>query len=202
VAVFRYLTHPQVVIDPATPVPDWGLNETGQARVAALAASGWLQGTGHGTVLVVSSAERKAIETAEPLAEALGAPCEVRAEMHENDRSATGFLATPEFEAAADAFFAEPMASFQGWERAIDAQARVVAQVNDVLAAAPTGDVLFVGHGGVGTLLYCHCAGLPISRAYDQIGGGGCYITYDRATRRPHHPWRLMEVAPQRQDAS
>ena len=95
----RYLTHPQVLIDPAKPVPDWSLNVVGAARVAALAAALGALST---TRRIISSAEVKALETARPLAEALGVPVEIRPEMHENDRSATGFLPPAEFEAVAD----------------------------------------------------------------------------------------------------
>ena len=42
--------------------------------------------------------------------------------LHENDRSATGYLPPNQFEAMADRFFAEPQASVLGWERAVDAQ--------------------------------------------------------------------------------
>ncbi|MEM7176441.1 MAG: hypothetical protein AAF503_01945, partial [Pseudomonadota bacterium] len=49
----RYLTHPQVIVDPDVPVPDWHLNPVGAARVRAVAASGGLAGT----VRVFSSAE-------------------------------------------------------------------------------------------------------------------------------------------------
>lgn len=61
-----YLTHPEVVIDPDVPVPDWGLNALGRARVAALAErlSGRLSDA---SLHVVSSAERKALETGWPL---------------------------------------------------------------------------------------------------------------------------------------
>ncbi len=82
--------------------------------------------------MIVSSGERKAIETAEILATASGATVEIIEAMHENDRSATGFLAPPEFEKAADWFFAHPHESFKGWERAIDAQARIVSHVEAV----------------------------------------------------------------------
>jgi len=34
------------------------------------------------------------------------------------------------------------------------------------------GDVLFVGHGAVGTLLFCHYSGVAIDRAYDQPADG------------------------------
>ena len=187
--VVRYLTHPQVNIDPAVPVPEWGLSDLGRARTEALATSGALAKTR----TIVSSGEQKAIETAEILSRANGALVIVRSEMHENDRSATGFLPGPEFEAVADAFFANPDQSVRGWETARHAQHRVHSQFEAVLEHTPAGDLLFVGHGGVGTLLYCQLAGLPISGAHDQGGGGGgCYFTLG-SDGKPLHACRPME---------
>ena len=60
----RYLTHPQVKIDPTVPVPSWGLSALGRARTEALANTGCLLGT----TQIISSGERKAIETAEIIA--------------------------------------------------------------------------------------------------------------------------------------
>ncbi|GFE49406.1 phosphoglycerate mutase [Roseobacter cerasinus] len=186
----RYLSHPQVQIDPEIPIQNWSLSKLGQSRVAALAKSGALAGT----TKVISSAETKALETARPLAVALGCEVEVRARMHENDRSATGFLPPAEFEEVADAFFANPEQSVRGWETAAAAQTRIVAEVEQCQAEHAAGDLLFVGHGAVGTLLYCHLSGLAISRAYDQgPGGGGCYFEYDAEQRVPHACWRPLE---------
>ena len=185
----RYLTHPQVQIDPHVPVQSWHLSVIGAARVQALIAAGWLAGT----TVVVSSAEQKALETAEPLAAALGVPLETRAEMHENDRSATGFLAPAEFASVANEFFAHPNQSIRGWERAVDAQVRIVREAEAVLSRQHEGDVLFVGHGAVGTLLLCHYCNVTISRTHDQRSGGGCYFTMTKANRRVLHSWRCME---------
>jgi broad specificity phosphatase PhoE len=189
-ATVRYLSHPQVAIDPAVPVPDWGLSPLGRQRAGAFAASAAVKSTGR----IVSSAERKAVETAQCVAEALGLTVEIRPAMHENDRSATGYLPPPAFEAMADAFFASPEESVRGWERAVDAQARILREVEAVLAGhAEDGDILLVGHGGVGTLLLCHLSGEPISRKRDQPGGGGNVFAFDAASRIVHHPWRAME---------
>ena len=175
----RYLTHPQVLIEPNKPVPEWSLNEIGANRIAALANSNALVGT----QLVVSSAETKAIETATPLADALKCRLEVREYMHENDRSSTGFLQPDEFETVADQFFAYPDRSVRGWETATAAQSRIVKEVCDCLHGHPQGDILFVGHGGVGTLLYCHLAGYQISREFDQASGGGCFFEFSDIDR-------------------
>lgn len=185
----RYLTHPQVRMDPAVPVPDWGLSETGRDRALAFAAAPCLAATRR----IVSSAERKAVETAQCVAERLGVPVEIREAMHENDRSATGFLAPPEFEAVADLFFANPETSIRGWERAVDAQARILREAEAVLAAPGEGDILLVGHGGVGTLLLCALSGWPIQRLRDQPAGGGNIFAFDAESRIVHHAWQSIE---------
>ncbi|WP_027164668.1 histidine phosphatase family protein [Mesorhizobium sp. WSM3224] len=184
-----YITHPQVRIDTSVPVPEWGLSDIGRARAVAMLGQPWIGSIRH----IVSSAERKALETAEVLARHLGLTVEVRERMHENDRSATGFLPPPEFEAVADQFFARPHDSIRGWERAIDAQQRIASEVEAVHGSDPTGDVAFVGHGGVGTLLLLLLDGREISRIADQPAGGGNYFAYDIGARRLLHGWRPID---------
>jgi broad specificity phosphatase PhoE len=170
-------------------VPSWGLSDIGKARTEAIAGTGRLSRT----TQIICSAERKAIETAEIIAAKLSVDIEVRQAMHENDRSATGFLVPDDFEVVANQFFAQPDISIRGWERAIDAQSRIVREVEHVLARKQPGDVLFVGHGGVGTLLYCHYSGLAIDRAHDQPAGGGCFFALTGDDRRVQHAWRRLE---------
>lgn len=192
--VAYYLSHPQVQVDPAVPVPQWGLSDAGRMRLAALAGAGWLASVRR----IVSSDERKAIETAEMLAPMTnGGRVDILTGFHENDRSATGFLPPAEFEATADAFFAAPEESVRGWERAVDAQARIVGAVDAALADGE-GPVLFVGHGGVGTLLKSHMKGEPIARAADQAAegghpGGGNVHAFSIAERRHLFGWTALE---------
>ena len=115
--------------------------------------------------------------------------------MGENDRSSTGFLAPPQFEAAADQFFALPTTSWRGWEKAIEAQARIVQAVDAVLADHPRDmPILFVGHGAVGTLLKCDIAGRAISRTQDQGGGGGGNVfAFSLGERKLFCEWTPME---------
>jgi broad specificity phosphatase PhoE len=188
-----YLSHPQVKIDPAVPVPDWGLSDLGRSRTKAVARQSWIRAFGR----VVSSTETKAIETANILATALGIDADIRQSLHENDRSATGFLNPPEFEATADQFFRHPEESIRGWERAADAQARIIGGVMRALAESPDTPTIFVGHGGVGTLLLCHCAGKPIARINDQPAGGGNHYLFDIEKRIVLYGWRSMETPPE-----
>lgn len=95
----------------------------------------------------------------------------------------------------ADAFFARPEESVCGWERAVDAQHRIIAAVERVIAEAPKiGDVAIVAHGGVGALLLCYLRGIPISRAADQPGdGGGWVYSIDTQSRFLLTGWRKIE---------
>ncbi|GEO83703.1 MULTISPECIES: histidine phosphatase family protein [Alphaproteobacteria] len=185
-----YITHPQVWIDPTVPVPQWGLSDIGAARAELAAARPWAKQLAR----IVSSAETKAIETAEILARAAGIGFETVEAMHENDRSATGFLKPDEFEKAADWFFAHPQDSFRGWERAADAQARIVAAVEKILIGHnPRNPIAFIGHGGVGTLLKCHLDNRPIARAHDQAPGGGNLFAFSLADLRVACDWTPIE---------
>lgn len=122
---------------------------------------------------VFSSDETKAVEAAEAVFAEGTLSIEVRDGLHENDRSATGFLPPDEFQHMADQFFANPETSMHGWERAVDAQDRIVGGVTRILAEGAPDDVIaVVGHGGVGTLLYCHFAGVGIDRSFDQPPNG------------------------------
>jgi broad specificity phosphatase PhoE len=177
------VTHPEVRVDPDVPVPEWGLSDAGRARLRHLLALPWVPRL----TRVVTSAERKARETAAALAAATGLPVGVDPGLGENDRSATGFLPPAEFEATADAFFARPTESVRGWERAVDAQARVVAAVARAVDGAD-GDVAVVCHGGVGTLLLCRVLGVPIDRRRDQPGQGSVF-SYDPVTGEGAGPW-------------
>ncbi len=182
-----YLTHPDVEIDPSTPVPRWHLSAVGRARARAACLLPWMSSV----ECVITSDETKARETASILSGHLGFPVEVRPGSGENDRSATGFVPPDRFDALADRFFAQPDQRVEGWERAVDAQARIVAELSDLLS--PGRPVtLVVGHGGVGTLWYCHLAGLAIDRRHDQPGQGH-YFAVDVRSGRPTHRWRPID---------
>jgi broad specificity phosphatase PhoE len=184
-AVVRYITHPNVVVDPDVPVPQWHLSDVGRRRLAAMLTRPWVASVGR----VVASSERKSVEAATALAAHLGLEVEVRPATGEIDRSATGFLPAAEHERVADACFARPGVSADGWETAAAAQARIVAALDDVLAGAAGGvDAAVVGHGAVGTLWWCHLAGEAIDRRWDQPGQGH-YVTVDAESRRPLHHW-------------
>lgn len=189
-----YVTHPQVLIDANVPVPLWGLSALGRQRAEAFARRGVIPPG----AMIFSSRESKAVELADLLAGAIGALVLTDHLMGENDRSATGFLPPALFEQAADRFFSEPEESVDGWERATDAQQRIVSTVRTALGSVPEGTAaVFCGHGAVGTLLKCHVGQRAIARSEDQSrhgdpGGGNCFV-FDLDLPELFCEWTAME---------
>jgi broad specificity phosphatase PhoE len=177
-SVLHFITHPQAVVDPAVPVPQWSLSEAGRRRVEVFAKDPVLGNVGS----IWFSDENKAQEAAKILAARLGVSVSLLPALGENDRRSTGFLAPDRFEAAADAFFAAPEKSYRGWERAIDAQRRILGAFEAVLAAPrdPGSDVIVVSHGAVGTLLKCHLRGRQITPEGFHRGNSGSKLAKAR----------------------
>jgi broad specificity phosphatase PhoE len=186
-----FITHPNVAIDPGVPVPEWSLSERGRERMRVFAA----RELARSFRCVVSSTEQKAVESAAFLAEACGVAPLSYPELGENDRSSTGYMPKAEFEATADRFFAAPDESVRGWERARDAQARIVGAVTRVLSThGSLSPLAIVAHGGVGTLLLCHLLGEPIRRTRDQPGSeGGNYFRFGGRDWSVEHAWRAID---------
>lgn len=185
--ILRYASHGDVVKDQAAPVPEWSLNARGQRQAQVLAAAPWAPDV-H---LVVSSAEPKAMQMAEPFVAAHGLELEVRASTGEVDRSSTGYVPEARHTELANRLFAAPDESAEGWERAVDAQARVREALADVLVTGGP-DILVVGHGAVGTFLWCALAGFDIDRSHDQNGPGHVWA-FDLDARSAIHAWKAIE---------
>ncbi len=167
---FYFITHPNVVVSRDIPVPQWPLSDIGRARMRAGLAQPWVPEI----TSIYCSTERKALDSAEILAGHVATPYRQIAQLGENDRSSTGFLDAAEFERVADEFFARPVDSVRGWERAVDAQARILQAISAIARTdSSDGSIAIIAHGAVGTLLYCRLAGVPISRQWDQPANGG-----------------------------
>lgn len=185
--MFFYVSHPEVAVDPDVPVPQWNLSDVGRGRVNAMLDQPWLAQVAS----IGSSQETKALETANILGRRLGIDVEVIDDSHEVDRSATGFVTHDRHEALADRLFGEPTVSADGWERAIDAQQRVVERFASFLQPGAPSHVM-IGHGGVGTLLLCRLLGIEIDRSHDQPGQGH-YWAFDCERQQVIHRWRPID---------
>ena len=187
-----FITHPNVVVSDTVPVPQWPLSDLGRSRMKAALGLPWVKNL----TAIYCSTEQKAIDSANILSAHLQLPIKALHALGENDRSSTGFLPPPEFEKVADTFFAQPLQSVRGWERACDAQARIVQAVSELVKADTSGgSIAIVSHGAVGTLLYCHLTSQDISRHWDQpANGGGNSFRFSMSPRDAYSHWQAIDV--------
>jgi broad specificity phosphatase PhoE len=186
-----FITHPEVLVEPAVPITEWSLSSDGRRRLGWLLQQPWLPEVQR----VISSTEVKAVEAASAVAARLGVTHDTDARLSENDRSSTGFLEPDRFEKAADRFFAEPDESFRGWETATAAQSRIVQAVRRLAEQHQPETIAVISHGAVGALLLADLTREPISRMLDQPGQGSCF-SFDLATWVAHRGWQRIDAIP------
>ena len=192
-----YVTHPQVVEDPAVPAPRWRLSERGRARAEQFANHPLVRRARR----FVSSPETKALELAAILAAASGVAVESGENFAENDRTSTGYVDAGRFGQLIEAFYAAPADPPSGWESAAAAQRRVAKAFEAALAGHdPAAPLVFTGHGAVGTLLKCHLGHRAVARSEDQRvmadPGGGNVFVVRLSDRTLLTDWMAMEDTP------
>ena len=181
------ITHPEVVINPNVPVPRWPLSELGRKRMSRLLDANWLPKI----TAVYSSDEQKAIDGAKILADHIGlAVIEVDG-IEEVDRSSTGYMPQKEHDHNGRMLFLHPEVSIDGWERAVDAQKRMVSAVDKLIAEDQSaGDLVIVTHGAVGSFLNSHLKNNPISLSDTPgIPGGGGIFAFEARSKKLVYDW-------------
>jgi broad specificity phosphatase PhoE len=187
-----FITHPNVIIDPAVPITQWPLSREGKERMGRLLAQPWIADIGS----IYCSTEQKAIDGAEILARHLSLSYETIQELGEVDRSSTGLLPTPdEYEAMVTSFYGHPDRSIRGWETAGRAQQRVMRAIANITERDPSReDIVIVSHGQVGALYLCHLKHCPIDRREGQPGAyGGNYYCFDAESKALVHGWKRID---------
>jgi len=187
VPVVYFITHPDVVVDPAVPAPEWRLSPRGRTRMTSFCDLPFVRSiTG-----VYASNERKAMDGGEILAARNGLTVQVRPALHENDRSATGCHLRNSARRRMRSSLARTKAFGAGKGRRTPRRGSSPAQQASHATKRPAGTSASSSHGGVATLLLCHLLRQPISRTLEQPGTtGGNYFVSDRASLALIHDWK------------
>ena len=191
----RYLIHPQSLDNLSLSQSACALDDDARARAEALAKSGLLDGTSY----IFSSSHAMARQTASIIGDRLAILPSIDADMDESDNLVTGALPQVGLVGRLKRLFSayEDQGAAPG-EDAMDAQDRIAAAylsaMERVLTSGMRGDVLMVGHGRVGALLFCYLAGQGIGAEFTPPPAG-YYFTYDWGARKMLHGWQAMEEA-------
>jgi broad specificity phosphatase PhoE len=161
-----FVKHSAPEIVPSLPARLWHLSEVGRSRGDTLARK--LEA--YKPDVIISSAEPKAVETAQIIADRLRLQVEIAEGLHEHERENVGFLSSEEFEASIARFFGNPGDLVFGQETAGQALERFAGAVASVLDAHPGGNVVIVAHGTVITLFVAGAAGLEPFPFWKSLG--------------------------------
>ena len=162
---------PEMVV--GVPASQWRLSEEGRLRCQKLAE----RLAAYGLATIVTSAEPKAVETGQIVAEALGLPFETAPGLHEHERGVVRDLGSrEEFQTQVACLFEHPSELVLGHETADQAHARFAGAVAHVVEEHPAGNpsspdstelvagsgqsLAVVSHGTVMTLFIARANGL------------------------------------------
>lgn len=150
--------HAAVTVRPGSAPRHWGLSPEGRAAAQTLAgAPHWA-----GLAAVYSSPEPKAAGTAQRLAAPHGLPIRIEAGLREVSRPAVLY---DDYPAIVRRFLAGER--LDGWEGREEAQGRVAAAIDALVARSGDEDVAAVSHGLVLTLYLARLLGLEESASFD-----------------------------------
>jgi broad specificity phosphatase PhoE len=145
---------------------EWTLSEEGKSRAHHL--TGRLKP--YQPEVIISSAEPKAIQTAEIIAHTLGLPSRVVENIHEHDRSQTPFLPPEEFERKVQAFFDQPDRLVFGNETANQSHQRFREAMQALLKNDRDQTLIVVSHGTVISLFVSRLTGMPSFSLWKELG--------------------------------
>ena len=151
------IKHAMPELNPTVPAAEWHLSERGRTLSELLAN----KLDAYSLDVIVSSAEPKAIETAQIVAKRLGKPHEVVEGLHEHDRRNVPFMPRAELEARVAEFFAKPTELVFGNETANEAHARFADAIARVIAKHPQRNIAVVAHGTVISLFVARKNEMP-----------------------------------------
>jgi broad specificity phosphatase PhoE len=153
-------------LDPARPPSQWALSDEGRERCALLLEH---LAPYRGAALY-SSAERKALETAQLIQPAIGESPLVDEDLSEHRREQVSIVSREEFQERVRAMFASPDELVFGEETATEAMSRFSQAVLRLVSAHPGRDSVIVTHGTVISLFVAGCGGFDPFPFWRRLG--------------------------------
>jgi broad specificity phosphatase PhoE len=149
------LRHGKTKVDKDVPISQWALTDFGKQQAQDVASNDHFKDID----IIITSAEGKAMETAQPLADALGKKIIQVAELSELDRDKGGFMDADVYEATAKEALTNRDVSVRNWETATHALERFSAAIDEINKQYEGKRILIVGHGYTMNLYFAKLLG-------------------------------------------
>lgn len=158
------IRHAEPIIAKDAPPNTWILSEAGRKAAAGIASSI----ASFGLREIVTSPEAKAVQTAEIIADLVGAQICIDPRLREHERKAIGFLARDDFEAGIASIFGKPDETAFGDESADAVHARFCAGINDAVSRSPNV-IAAVTHGTAMAIYASRLGGMAATPFWTQL---------------------------------
>lgn len=150
-----FLRHAETKIESEVPSSKWDLTLFGVTQAQNLAKSEYFLDI----QIIISSPEKKAIKTIEPLAEKLKVPIKIIEDLKELDRNKGVFSTTKEYNENVRAAFKKPKQAINNWETVEAASQRFTNQINIIDKQNSEKKILIVSHGIILNLYFASILG-------------------------------------------
>jgi len=147
---FYLLRHAEPQINRNSLVHEWDLSARGKRQAEEISLSGVFDDIDS----VISSYEKKACQTAKPIADMLGKDIVRKRGLNELDRSRGGFLESEVYNEAIRFAFTNLDDSLHGWETALHALCRFTGVIEEIDSEEENRRILIVSHGCVLSLYF------------------------------------------------
>lgn len=162
---FYFLRHGHTKVDKALSVSQWVLSDRGEEQAKKLAQEEVFKGID----IIISSTEKKAYQTAKPIADALGKEIMQVEEICELDRDKGEFVGPEEYEERVKLCLEHPDESIHNWETANHALERFSKKVSELDKKYENKKILIVGHGFTINLYFAKLLGI-LDQGYERLG--------------------------------
>ena len=159
-----FLRHAETKVDKNMPISAWQLSENGIKQVEELSQTNIFNDID----VIISSAEEKAVQTAQPFVHKLGKEITRIPELNELDRDKGGFLEKDEFDKTVKFCLTNRDKSINNWETANHALERFSKKIEKIDAHNENKKILIVAHGFVLNLYFAQLLH-TLDRVFDRM---------------------------------
>ena len=158
-----FITHPEIIPDPSLPLSLWDYSDSGAERWEKILKKLWIKNIEK----IYSSPQQRARKAAQQMADELHYELHVRDDLDAVGGSNPEKLSPEARAAGMQLFYKFPQQNMNGWEKATDAQKRIIHAIEEILKESPGLEhVAVVCHEDLGNLLICDFKQIPIQKLY------------------------------------
>lgn len=161
---FYFLRHAEAKIDSNITISNWSLSDKGEKQAQQRTEEGIFDEV----EIIFSSNEKKAYQTAQPIAKKLGISITQVSELDELNRDKGNFLSSSDYEKSIEYCLKHKTESVNNWETSQHALGRFEKKINEINRQYKNKKILIVGHGFTINMYFAKLLG-NLDKTYERL---------------------------------